>query len=83
MQSSITMLSTPQEMRGRMLGLLSFCISVGVPLGTLEIGIVAAAFSTQWSISVNLLVGLLLILPSLVLTPLLTRSSSETLPQAP
>ncbi len=81
MQSSITMLSTPQEMRGRMLGLLSFCISVGVPLGTLEIGLVAVAFSTQWAISVNVLAGLLLILPSLMLTPLIWQPSSEPLPQ--
>ena len=38
MQSSITMLSAPRELRGRMMGLMSFCIGVGTPLGTLEIG---------------------------------------------
>ena len=29
MQSSITMLSAPRELRGRMMGLMSFCIGVG------------------------------------------------------
>ena len=49
MQSAITMLEAPREMRGRMMGLLSVCIGVGTPLGTLEIGAVATSFSTQWA----------------------------------
>ena len=73
MQSSITMLSAPREMRGRMLGLMSFCIGVGTPLGTLEIGLVAGAFSTQWALSVNALAGLFLILPAVFFTPLVRR----------
>jgi MFS family permease len=73
MQSTIAMLSAPKEMRGRMMGLLSLCIGVGTPLGTAEIGAVAASFSTQWAISVNALAGLLLLLPALVLTPLVWR----------
>lgn len=80
MQSSITMLSAPREMRGRMMGLMSFCIGVGTPLGTLEIGAVAAAFSTQWAISVNALAGLLLLVPAVVLTPLVWRPSSQPSP---
>lgn len=80
MQSSITMLSAPREMRGRMMGLMSFCIGVGTPLGTLEIGAVAAAFSTQWAISVNALAGLLLIIPAMVLTPLVWRAASQPSP---
>ena len=81
MQSPITMLSAPPELRGRVLGLLSFFISVGIPLGTLEIGWMAAAFSTQWAISANALGALLLILPAVMLTPLAWRPLGEPLPQ--
>ena len=70
MQSSVTMLSSPPEMRGRMMGVLSICIGAGIPLGALEIGAVASAFHTQWAISINALAGLLLILPAIALTPL-------------
>ncbi len=81
MQSPITLLSAPQELRGRMMGLLSFFISVGIPLGTLEMGWMAAAFSTQWAISANALAGLLLILPAVMLTPLVWQPLGEPLPQ--
>ena len=70
MQSTITMLSAPQEMRGRMVGLMSVCIGIGTPLGALEIGLVAEAFNTPMAISVNAAAGLLLLLPVLFLTPL-------------
>ena len=77
MQSSITMLSAPRELRGRMMGLMSFCIGLGTPLGTLEIGAVAAAFSTQWAITVNALAGAFLLLPAVVFTPLVWRPSGQ------
>ena len=70
MQSTITMLAAPPEMRGRMVGLMSVCIGIGTPLGGLEIGIVASMFGTAWAIAVNALVGLLLLVPALVFTPL-------------
>ena len=70
MQSAITMLSAPQKMRGRMVGLMSVCIGLGTPLGALEIGIVAEMFSTSWAISANAFVGLVLLIPALFLTPL-------------
>jgi MFS family permease len=76
MQSAITMLSAPPAMRGRMIGLMSVCIGTGTPLGTLEIGYLALFFGTQWSISANALVGLLLLAPALVLTPLLWRPTA-------
>jgi MFS family permease len=77
MQSAITMLSAPPAMRGRMIGLMSVCIGTGTPLGTLEIGYLALVFGTQWSISANALVGLLLLAPALVVTPLLWRPSAS------
>ena len=81
MQSTITMLSSPPEIRGRMLGLLSMSIGVGTPLGALEIGLVAAAFSTQWAISANALAALLLLVPAIALTPLIWRPLASSPPE--
>ena len=80
MQSSITMLAAPQGMRGRMVGLLSFCIGVGTPLGGLEMGALAAAFTIQGAISANVVVGLLLLVPVLAFTPLISRPLSQPTP---
>ena len=80
MQSSITMLSAPRELRGRMMGLMSFCIGVGTPLGTLEIGWMALVFSTQWAISVNAAAGFFLLIPAVVFTPLVWRPSAPSAP---
>jgi MFS family permease len=81
MQSAITMLEAPREMRGRMMGLLSVCIGVGTPLGTLEIGAVATSFSTQWALSVNAFAGILLLIPAVLFTPLVWRPSAGTAPE--
>jgi MFS family permease len=70
MQSSITMLVTPTAMRGRMMGLLSVCIGTATPLGTLAMGVLATTFTVQHAIAVNALMGLLLLGPAVVLTPL-------------
>ena len=77
MQSSITMLSAPAELRGRMVGLMSFCIGVGTPLGGLEMGLLASQVSPQWAILINALAGLVLLLPALVLTPLVRSPTTE------
>lgn len=82
MQSTITLLAAPREMRGRMMGLLSVCIGAGTPLGTLEMGALAT-LSTQWSISGNALLGLLLLLPILGLGPLARRPMTLPPPAAP
>ena len=81
MQSAITMLSSPPEMRGRMVGLLQNCIGTASPVGALEIGIVAAAFSTQWAFSVNAVIGLILFLPVLALTPLVWQRTGKPTPE--
>ena len=70
MQSAVTMLATPHDMRGRMMGLLSVCIGAGTPLGALEMGAVAAAVSIQAAIALNAFAGLLLLVPAIALTPL-------------
>ena len=82
MQSTIALLSAPQEMRGRMMGLLSVCIGAGTPLGTLEMGAIATV-SAKWAISGNALAGLALVLPIVFLSPLATRPVIETATVAP
>tara|TARA_B100001179_G_C18351087_1_gene300850 strand:- start:88 stop:558 length:471 start_codon:yes stop_codon:yes gene_type:complete len=71
MQSAVTLLASPPELRGRIMGLLSFCIGVGTPIGGLEMGAIAAMFGIQGAISANVAAGLLVMLPALILTPLL------------
>ncbi|MDA1127617.1 MAG: MFS transporter [Chloroflexi bacterium] len=70
MQSAVTMLATPHDMRGRMMGLLSVCIGVGTPLGAFEMGLVASAFTIQSAIALNALAGFALLLPAIAFTPL-------------
>ena len=72
MQSTITMLSAPQDMRGGMMGLLSTVIGIGTPLGTLEMGALAS-MSAKWAITGNALVGLLLLAPLVLVSPLISR----------
>ena len=55
-----------------MVGLMSFCIGVGTPIGGLEMGLLAAAAGSQWAISINGIVGLVLIIPGIILTPVIT-----------
>ena len=69
MQSTITMLSAPPEMRGRMVGLMSVCIGIGTPLGALAIGILAEIYGTPLAITFNAALGLVLLLPALIFTP--------------
>jgi len=80
MQSSITMLTTPTAMRGRMMGLLSVCIGMATPLGTLEMGVLATTFTVQHAIAVNALLGLLLLGAAVALTPLVWQRVTH-LPQ--
>ena len=88
MQSSITMVSSPQEMRGRMMGLMTTSIGLGILLGNLETGLVSTVIGTRWAISANTTAGLLAFVPALVLTPLLwqtfdQRAAETSLTQVP
>jgi MFS family permease len=82
MQTSITLLAAPEEMRGRMMGLLSTCIGVANPIGALEIGAIASLFALHWSISLNAAAGLVLVLPAIALTPLVRQPLTQP-PPAP
>ena len=83
MQSSIMMLASPPDMRGRMMGLLSVCIGLGHPVGGLIVGTMAGAFTVPLAISVNAAAGLGLLLPAMAVTPLLWRPLTPQTPAAP
>ena len=80
MQSAITLLAAPPEMRGRMMGVLSQCIGIGTILGTLEMGLIASRFSIQWAISGNVLAGMLLVAPVLVFSTLVRPRAGNASP---
>ena len=82
MQSTITMRSSPPEMRGRMVGLMSLCIGIGTPPGVFIMGLLGDAIGIRWSITLNALVCIAVSLPTLFLTPLITRPSPRA-PNAP
>ena len=69
MQSTIAMLYTPSDMRGRVMGLLSFCIGTG-HLFARVIGWLAEIMGTPSALSISAGAGLILILPSIFLSPL-------------
>jgi MFS family permease len=75
MQSTIILLSAAPGMRGRAVGILGLCIG-STPLGLLELGAVAAVVGAPAAIGLNAGVGLVLLLPVIVFTPLLSGSKA-------
>jgi MFS family permease len=73
MQSTILMLSTAPEMRGRIMGSQGLVNGLGHLIGGVEIGAIAQAFTISLAIGVNAGIGLLLMLPVMILTPLVRR----------
>ena len=73
MQSTILLLSSPAEMRGRIMGSQGLVNGLGHLVGGVEIGAIAQAFSISLAIGLNAGVGLLLMLPVIILTPLVWR----------
>jgi MFS family permease len=70
MQSTLVLLSAPEGVRGGAMGILSACIGTQ-PLGTLAIGLVAAALGAPLAFTVNALAALLVIVPMAI--PLVRR----------
>lgn len=73
MQSTILLLSSPAEMRGRIMGSQGLVNGLGHLIGSVEIGAIAQAFTISLAIGVNAGIGLLLMLPVVLLTPLVRR----------
>ncbi len=61
MQATLVYLSSPPEMRSRMLGVLSVCIGVG-PIGFVALGWLADAIGAPWATAATGLTGLLMML---------------------
>ncbi len=72
MQSTIIMGSAQPDMRGTAIGVMSLCIGLG-PIGTLELGGLTSLMDTRMAIGINATVGLLLMLPVVLFTPLVRR----------
>ena len=73
MQSTILLLSTVPEMRGRAMGAQGTVNGLGHLVGDYEIAAIASLFGIGLAIGLNAGVGLLLILPVTLLTPLIFR----------
>ena len=73
MQSTILLLETQADMRGRVMGAQGMVNGLGHLIGGSEIGAIASALGIGVAIGVNAGVGLLLILTVVVLTPLVRR----------
>ena len=73
MQSTILLLSSPAEMRGRIMGSQGLVNGLGHLVGGVEIGAIAQAFSISIAIGINAGVGILFMLPVILLTPLVRR----------
>ena len=73
MQSTILLLSSPAEMRGRIMGSSGLVNGVGHVFGAIEVGAIAQAFTISLAIGVNAGVGILFMLPVILFTPLVWR----------
>ena len=62
MQTTLVLLSVPDRVRGGVMGILSACIGTQ-PLGTLTIGLLAAALGTPLTFTLNALAALVVIVP--------------------
>ncbi len=74
MQSTILMLSTAPEMRGRIMGSQGLVNGLGHLVGGFEIGAIAQAFTISLAIGLNAGIGLLLMAPVMIFTPLIKRA---------
>jgi MFS family permease len=61
MQATLVYLSSPPEMRSRMLGLLSVCIGIG-PVGFIALGALADAVGAPWATASSGIIGLVMLL---------------------
>ena len=73
MQSTILLLASPADMRGRIVGVNSMTNGGAQVVGPLEIGLIADALGITFAIGLNAGAALLLILPVAILTPLVRQ----------
>jgi len=75
MQSTILLLASAPEMRGRTMGAQGVTNGLGHLIGGTEIGAIASAFGITLAIGLNAGAGILLILLVMAVTPLVRRQS--------
>ncbi len=73
MQSTIQLLASHPEMRGRTLGAQGMVNGLGHLFGDSAMGALASAFGIGLAIGLNAGVALVLLVPVLILTPLVWR----------
>jgi predicted MFS family arabinose efflux permease len=73
MQSTILLLASAPEIRGRIVGASGTVNGLGHLLGGWETGVIASAFNIGLAVSLNAGAALLLVLPVIFLTPLVWR----------
>lgn len=81
MQSTILLLASEPEMRGRTMGSQGVVNGLGHLIGGTEIGAIASAFTITLAIGLNAGAGIVLILLVMLLTPLIKRQVGS--PSAP
>ena len=82
MQSTILLLASLPEMRGRTVGALGLVNGLGHLVGGYEIGAIANSLGIGVAIGLNASAGLLLILPVIILTPLARQPMGARSPEA-
>ena len=75
MQTTIIMIASEPEMRGTALGMLGHCIGVAA-LGGLAIGTVANYMGAQTAVAISISLGLLLLVPVMVFSPLVRHPTT-------
>ena len=75
MQTTIIMISSEPEMRGTALGMLGHCIGVAA-LGGLGVGVVANILNAQTAVALSITLGLILLVPVMVFSPLVKKPTS-------
>ncbi len=85
MQSTILLLASAPEMRGRAMGAQGVVNGLGHLIGGTEIGAIASAFGITMAIGLNAGAGIVLILIVMILTPLVKRQvvGSDARPEEP
>ncbi|HEU0020671.1 MAG TPA: MFS transporter [Dehalococcoidia bacterium] len=83
MQSTILLLASLPEMRGRTIGALGLVNGLGHLVGGYEIGVIASGLGIGVAIGLNAGAGLLLILPVIILTPLVRQPVGAFRAEAP
>ena len=77
MQSTIIMLSSPPEIRGAALGVLGQCIGVAA-VGGVIVGLVADYLSAHVAVGLSTGLGMTLLIPVMLFTPLVKRPINPT-----